>query len=294
MLEQRWLMRWLLIGFFLGTGLVWAIVYSLPDEYLHIIACDVGQGDAFLITYQQTQILIDGGPDDSVLECLSRHMPFWDRSIDLVVLSHPQADHMTGLISVLSRYTIEEFVGTGLKNETAEYYAFQEVLQSASSDMLVPRHGDVIRIGSLTFTVLWPRERMSSSGDGADLQATEGIQDDLNETSVVLQLQYGEFDAIFTGDIGFNAENQLLSSDYLEDIDVLKVAHHGSKNSSSDEFLQAVKPEISIISVGRNNSHGHPTKEVLGRLEAVGARILRTDLRGDVEVVSDGDKMWSH
>lgn len=229
-------------------------IFSLPDKQLHLVFCDVGQGDAILVSYFQTQILIDGGPDNKVLECLSEKIPFWDRKIEMVVLTHPEKDHETGLIDVFERYSVNYFVSNGL----------------AKSSTVLVKAGDQIKIGSLHFLVLWPPKNYD-------------LTKELNDSSIVLKLSFGHSQALFTGDISEKIEQQL----ELEETEILKVAHHGSKFSTGEKFLSKVKPQLAIISVGENR-FGHPTPEVLERLKQAGVKVLRTDQQGNIEIVSDG------
>jgi competence protein ComEC len=256
--------------------LVIGIVWQWPDGRVHLVACDVGQGDGMLIWRGSAQVVVDGGPDRKIIDCLSRFVPFWDRSIELMVLTHPEADHVTGLVAVLQRYAVGQLVvGNGTK-ETRIWGEFKQ----AVAENQVPVHkavaGEVIRIKGMDFKVISTRE----------------ISAPVNETSVVLRLVYGQFSALLTGDIGSETETLLVNSGQILRSNVLKVGHHGSKFSSAEAFLRAVKPAVALISVGQKNRYGHPTQEALERLRAVGARILRTDESGDIEVVSDGEKVW--
>ena len=257
--------------------LLWGAVFSLPDKQLHLVFCDVGQGDAILISYLQTQVLIDGGPDNKILGCLSKNIPFWDRKIEIVVLTHPEEDHFGGLIDVFKRYNVRYFVSNGLIKSSA---SFKELEQSRRSKKVLPltvKTGDKIKIGSLQFLFLWPEK---------DYLKT----DDFNDSSVVLKLVYGDFEALFAGDISEKVEKLLdLPTGGVE---ILKVAHHGSKFSTSEEFLRKIKPKLAIISVGKNR-FGHPTPEVLERLNQAGIRVLRTDQQGEIEIVSNGWKWYT-
>ena len=230
--------------------LTW-VVGQAPDGKLHVIFCDVGQGDAGLIILGDFQMLIDTGPPKSgVVACLGRQIPFWDKQIEVFVNSHPQADHIGALAEVEKRYQIGKKWLSGVA-------------------------GDRIRYGDLSFDILWPT---------ASLRMQAGRPTDSNQLSVVMELDYGKFRALFTGDLGEGEELALEVAGVLKKLDVLKVAHHGSKYSSSAEFLSAVAPKLAVISVGKNN-YGHPTSEVLERLAAVGARIWRTDKQGELEIV---------
>lgn len=259
--------------------LVLAAIFHLPDNQLHLVFCDVGQGDAILISQGSNQILIDGGPGQSVLGCLSNHLPFWDREIEVVVATHPETDHITGLIDVIERYNVKQFVVNSLGKESAVFGEFRTAVLNEGSDIYFPKEGDRIKINSLELLVFWPQSQEKVLG------ATT-IERGANETSIVLKLSFGSFDALLTGDISTKVEGQL----DLEDVEVLKVAHHGSKYSTSEEFLEQAQPELAVISVGKN-PFGHPTKEVIEKLRNLAIKLLRTDQEGEIEVVSDG-KNW--
>ena len=267
------------------ASLIWLAVFSFPDKDLHLIFCDVGQGDAVLVQKGSNQILIDGGPDEQVLECLSDNLPFWDRNIEMAVLTHSEADHVTGLISVLERYNVEYFVINNIAKDTDRFWRFRENLIKEGAKIYNPKAGEEIKIADIDFTVLWPKERLNSGAK--NVLGAASYSGDLNETSVVLRLSFGDFCALLVGDIGAETESQL---DKVTPCQVLKVPHHGSKYSSSEEFLKHVKPDLAVISVGKN-SFGHPTEEALDRLKSTGAKILRTDQNGEIEIVSDG-KSW--
>lgn len=302
--------------------LLWAAVFSLPDNRLHLVFCDVGQGDAILITYKETQVLIDGGPDNRVLGCLANNMPFWDRKIELVVLSHPQSDHFTGLIDVIKRYNISQFVINSVVNDSAGFWEFYKAVLAEEAKIYSPQAGDRLKLGPINLKVLWPKEKLgdswiwseearnaffahenakSNSSPTRTGKAFKFAQKDyfapsvlgatfssdkINETSIVLELSFGNFEALFTGDIGFDIEKQL----GLAPVEVLKIAHHGSKYSTDKSFLEKVAPALAVISVGKNR-FGHPTKEVIEKLRDLDIKILRTDQGGEIKIVSDG-KNW--
>lgn len=262
------------IGYFIGgfaTGLVllFNFLTSLPDGKLHIVFCDVGQGDAAYVRFPDGRdMLVDGGPNNKVLGCLGKHMPFWDRSLDIVVLSHPQKDHMQGLLSVFERYHVEYFVRSDVSNATEGYTKLAALVQTKNIKQTFVTTGELVTIGSGQLAVVAPDTNVL----GASTQ-------DINEASVVFILRFGSFDALFTGDATMKIA--------LDDIEVLKVPHHGSKTGMTKDFLNALKPELAVISVGQN-SYGHPTKEILDMLAEVGSRVLRTDQEGDIEIISDG------
>ena len=264
----------------------WLAVLQLPDGRLHVAFLDVGEGDATLITTPRgQQILIDGGPSPTALtSALGDEMPFWDRSIDLVVMTHADADHITGLVEVLKRYR----VGNWLDNGRAEgQKIYQECLKQIDTDR-TPRSavqaGAQIDLGDgATLTVISP----PTAGD-----PLTGIWTDANDRSVVVRLVWGEATALFTGDIGAEAESALLRTGRPLSAGVLKVAHHGSNGSSSESFLAAVRPGYAVISTGAGNRFGHPAPELLDRLARLGVTVLRTDQAGTVELVTDGRRWW--
>lgn len=243
------------------------LLFSLPSQHLYFIACNVGQGDAILLTKGFTQVLIDGGPNDQVLTCLSENMPFYDRKIELIINTHPDADHVTGLVEVLQRFQVNQVLAQHIDTESNISRQFYTFLEKEQIPFYSPQKKEKIKLAELEFTVLWPEQKILGAVSG---------KAKTNENSLVFHLKYQDFDAVLTGDITSQEEKQIIKDYDFENIELLKVAHHGSKYSSSDEFLQVVNPNIAIISVGKN-SWGHPTKEVLNRLENIGARILRTD-----------------
>ena len=271
-------MKWVL----LAAAAIWLAVLTLPDDKLHLVVCDVGQGDAILVTYKTTQMLVDGGPNSSVLECLAGHMPFYDRRIEVVVLTHPQADHMNGLIDVLKRYTVLQFVKEPVANDTDGY---RELIKLIEQNKQIKQSevyaGDEIRFVNFKFAVLWPERDLPAGRQGFESK-------ELNETAIVGKLSFGDFDALLTSDAGLIAPPV--------PVDVLKVPHHGSKYGMTKEWLEVARPKLAIISVGRRNSYGHPTPEAMKLLEDLPAgrqvKILRIDQDGTVEIVSDGKSYW--
>ncbi len=256
----------------LVVGLLVLAAVQWPDGRLRVVFCDVGQGDSILMSKGSMQVLVDGGPGDKVLSCLGRQMPFWDRQIEVVVNTHGEEDHMGGLGEVLERYKVGKVIVSGWGDGDSWIEKGRQV------EVYEAKKGDVIKAGEISFKVLWP-EKEKNKVLGAS---------SLNEQSLVLLASYGRFDWLLTGDIGVETENSL---DGLVDVEVLKVAHHGSKFSSGESFLRKVKPELAVIQVGRN-SFGHPTDEVLERLKASGVKVMRNDIHGDIKVVSDGKKWW--
>jgi len=273
------------------------VFWQLPDSRLRVVFCDVGQGDAVLVTWKNYQMLVDGGPDNSVLSCLGKNMAFWDREIELVMLTHPQADHMTGLIEVLERYEVGQLVAANVMNETPEYWQLRKVVLEKGVKVRELVEGDELRVGPVELAVLWPRERggeplaWKKAGERQVLGAGT-YKGDVNEMSLVLKGSFGQFDFLLTGDVGEKEELELVNQRRLSEVELLKVAHHGSRYSSSQVFLRQVSPEVAVVSVGGRNRFGHPTEAVLDRLVEVGAKVVRTDEKGMVRIVSDGESWW--
>jgi len=259
--------------------LAWFVVYDLSKiRFLEVIFFDVGQGDAlFIKTPQGHQILIDGGPDSVILEKLGEELPFYDRVIDLVILTHPESDHLTGLLDVLRSYKVKNILWTGVIKDTGDFEKWQELIEKEKAEIFIAKAGQKITIGKTSFEILFPFENLENKS-----------VKDANNTSIVLRLDFGEISLLFTGDIYKSEERELLSLAKQLDTDVLKVGHHGSKTSTAEEFIIVVSPEIAVISVGRNNSYGHPHQETLDTLEKYAIRIFRTDLNGDIKIISDG------
>lgn len=263
--------------------LAWTVVFDLSQQkFLEVNFFDVGQGDSiFIETPKSQQVLIDGGPSSVILEKLGKEIPFWDREIDLVILTHPEADHLVGLLEVLKKYKVENILWTGIVRDTPEYVEWQKLIKEERAKIYIAEKGEKILMSDdISIDILYPLQNL----EGKELK-------DSNDTSVVGRLAFDYNSFLFTGDITQIAEKELSNSRELENIDpdVLKVAHHGSKTSSSSEFLQEVSPELAVISVGKNNSYGHPTPETLENLNKYGIKVLRTDERGDIKIISDGE-----
>lgn len=289
-------MKKLWYGVGLVLGLVILLAGQLPGNKLRIIACDVGQGDGILIIKGQSQVLVDGGPSgEKILSCLGENVPFYDRQIELIVLTNTDYDHLNGLSSVVERYTVMEFVTADGVHSSAALDKLRDRLVGAGVGVSMVEQGDSLRIlgqDSVELKVLWPPEvhdeYVAVFGDQVGEEKRKQIlgasakRGDLNERSVVLLLLEDNYRALLMGDAGFQAEKELINNGLLSDVDYLKVGHHGSKYASSLEFLEKVKPEIAVISVGEKNNYGHPTKETLERLENVEAQVKRTDREGTI------------
>jgi competence protein ComEC len=254
-------------------------IASQKDGLLKIHFLDVGQGDSiFVETPSGRQVLIDGGPGNIVLSRLGEVMPFFDKTIDIVVMTHPDADHASGLIDVIKRYNVENVVFSNIVNNKELYKSWKEAVSDEGANIIDSVLGNVIDLGDgANLTIVYPLESIA----GKEIEKT-------NDNSAVLILKYGELEVLLTGDIETKGERAMLLENVNINADVLKIGHHGSKTSTSEEFLSAVSPEVAVIQVGAKNRYGHPTEEVLERLENYDINIYRNDLNGDIKLVSDG------
>lgn len=261
---------------------VWSAAYDLNRlRFLEVNFFDVGQGDSiFIETPKRWQILIDGGPGSRILEKLAKEMPFWDRTIDLVILTHPEADHLSGLIEVLKKYEVKNILWTGAVRETAEYQEWLKALKEEKARIIIAKAPQRIVISRLVLEILNP------IGDWQNKPLK-----DSNRTSVVSRLVFGNNSFLLTGDIYKEQEEEMILREVNLDSDVLKASHHGSKTSSSREFIKKVSPTAVVIQAGKSNRYGHPHQEVLEILKKFGIMILRTDEQGDIKIISDGNNL---
>lgn len=239
-----------------------------PSQKVKVIFCDVGQGDATLVIYKNWQMLIDTGPNNKmVLNCLEKNVPFWDKKIEVVMITHGDNDHDGGLVDVSKFYQIEQMIYS------------KNVSQS-----------DLIKTNWMEFEVVNPKERVKEGEDN-------------NENSIAGILRFyddklkREIKVFMAADIDTETEQRLVWQGVLRQgygtlgsgVDILKVSHHGSKNGTSEELLNVLKPKIAVISVGAKNRFGHPTQEVLNRLKERNIKIERTDL---IKQISITDLDW--
>lgn len=289
----------IIFGILIGLNiLIWVVVYELSQpRFLEVNFFDVGQGDAiFIETPKSHQILIDGGPDSTILEKLAAEMPFWDRTIDLVILTHPHSDHLKGLIDVLERYRVENILWTGVNYNSQLYQEWQRAIEKEGAKIYIAQAGQRVISSKATLEILYPFEGFA--GKEAE---------NLDNTSVSAKLVFEENSFLFTGDAHQEIEIALVK-DLLERLksnaealtevreeqissNVLKVGHHGSRTSSAQEFVEQVLPEIAVISVGKDNGYGHPNQETLDTLEKYDITVLRTDKDGDIKIISDGKSL---
>ncbi len=268
----------LLIFLFAFDIFLWWQVFNQPlKNRSEIYFLNVGQGDSELVTLDgNVKVLIDGGPNKSVVYELEKFLQPIDRYIDLVILSHPQTDHFTGLIDVLKRYQVGTFIFNGREADSAAFKELENVIKQKNIPVVILGEGDKIEHLNDKFIVFAP-----------DKNSLESLS--LNDACLVLQLETQKLKALFTGDTEEKTEKDLIAKyGNILQSDILKVSHHGSKYSSSDDFLKVVKPKISVIEVGKN-SYGHPSNEALNRLANIGSQIFNTLQNGTLKVdLKDG------
>jgi competence protein ComEC len=272
---------YILVVLFVVNIFIYSLIFDQGREKLLTVAfLDVGQGDSIFIEAPNgNQMLIDGGANAQVLRELRKVMPFYDRSIDIVIATHPDQDHIGGLVEVVGRYDVKYFLDPGVESETAVYAGLMDNIEENQIERIIARRDTIIDLGDgVTLKVLFPDRDVS------------GVE--TNDASIITRLVYGESEVMMTGDAPKKIEEYVVSLDG-EDLesDVLKVGHHGSKTSTSELFLGFVDPQYAIISAGENNRYGHPHQEVLDILETFDVPILNTS-GGTIVFQSDGTDIW--
>ncbi len=244
---------------------------------LSVAVLDVGQGDAiFIETPHGRQILIDGGSSAKVLAQLRSQMSFFDHTIDVLMVTNPDKDHIGGFIDVLRRYDVSLVLEPGTVSDSATYAQLERLVVAEGSRRVLARRGmDIVLDEGVHLLVLFP------DTDPSALSTNDG--------SIVAKLVYGSTTMMLTGDAPEKTEKHLVGLDAdMLDSDILKVGHHGSKTSTSDEFLQAVSPMYAVISAGKKNSYGHPSPIVVDRLRSFGVQVFGTYAEGRIVFESDG------
>lgn len=246
-----------------------------PDGLLHVYFLNVGQGDSILIrTPSGKNILVDGGPGKKVLLELNEVLPFWGSTFDYVIPTHPDRDHIEGLIPVLKRYSVKNILTTGVyKNDYLSETFLRLIHEKNIPVTFTEANSDITFDDGVTIDILFP------------FSQNIGRETDTNSTSLVAEVIYGEHEILLTGDADASVEEKLIAARAPIKTDVLKVAHHGSKTSSTEKFLRTVNPEFAVISVGKGNSYHHPHPSVLKRLTTCDREILRTDLDDRIEMI---------
>jgi competence protein ComEC len=260
-----------------GATLIWLFIpWTSYGPQLEVDILDIGQGDSILIqTPQHHTILIDGGPDEAVIDQLDQVLPFWQRQIDIIIPTHPQADHVTGLAAVLQRFNVNRLLYTPANTNIDSYKSILKQVEQQNIPKEYFLRGDSIKTDdNIYISSLWPTSN----------SAWQNVKD-LNDVAQVCLLKFGYFRALFTADAGANIDRQLSSFGDNQPVDLLKVAHHGSANGMDTHYLQQLHPYLSAISVGADNTYGHPAPSTLKQLQDVGSQIWRTDQDGRITVL---------
>lgn len=254
---------------------LYSLYTFLSPKKLAVTFLDVGQGDSILIsTPSGKQMLIDGGATNVVLEELNKHISYFDRTLDVVVATHPDSDHVTGLIPVFKKYEVETIVTSNVKGDTGIFGELEKSIEEEGAEVRVAQKGDTI-----------------SFGDGVELRVlypTHVVASDTNDGSVSIVVTYGEHSFLLTGDLSQELESELIIDTLPKNITVYKAGHHGSRTSSGEVLLSRIHPEYSVISAGKNNDYGHPHLETLERLQKYGREVLSTIDHGAITFLSDG------
>ena len=268
---------------FMCCAMIWyAVYYAEAQRNLAIHFFDVGQGDGiFFELPNHVQVLIDGGPGSGILAKLGNVMPFWDHTIDLVVLTHPHVDHLDGLIDVLKRYDVGMVIESGVSYATPDYDEWNRLLAQKNVHVVYAHAGQHVALSDIAaLDILYPMKDLV----GAKFS-------NVHDSMIVSKLSYGLSTVLFMGDAERLIEYRLMGVERSLVSDVLKVGHHGSKTSTTQGFLDMVSPRFAVISVGRKNRYGHPHQEVVDRIQSLGITLFRTDINGDVEFISDGTRI---
>lgn len=277
--------KWIVLPLLVAAILMWTAVVTASDNRLHVYVLDIGQGDSILIQKGNQQVIVDGGPNSAkMVDQLGDKLPFWDRSIEMLILTHPDTDHITGLVEVLHRYDVEKVLTSGQETDSDIYREWRKLINEKGVERIVAQAGqEIVMKDGIQITVLHPRE----------IQVDEDNHD-LNNNSVVLRLEYENFSFLLTGDSGVETEESLLAQDVQLRSTVLKVGHHGSNTSTSPEFVGDVDPVFAAISVASDNKFGHPMEEVIKTLEGIVVEdgIYTTSEDGTIEFITNGKKLW--
>ncbi len=249
-----------------------SMISTFFQQEIKVVFLNIGQGDAILIEQGSNQILIDGGPNEQKeLEELGKYIPFWDHKIEIVIATHPDQDHITGLIGVIKNYQVGAIIDNGAKSSSQVYQKYLKVVKAKHCPHLKGKRNLNIKMTQASLAIIYPGNNL------------ENNPRDTNADSIVAKLIYGKNSFLFTGDFPTEEDQKIFQSGVNLKARILKVAHHGSKYATSAAFLEHVQPKEAVISVGRNNRYGHPTAEVLNRLKNKKIKILRTDELGDIE-----------
>lgn len=266
---------------FLCIGIWYVASFTLHKGLLTVSFLNVGQGDAIYIEAPNgTQTIIDGGPDNSLLGELGKVMPFYDKNIDVLIVTNPDKDHFAGFVSLLRLFKVDYVFESGTKQNTQIYKNLEEEIKERNIPKYIASRGQKIILdekNNAYIEILYPE------GDVSNLSSNDG--------SIVAKLVYASTSVMLQGDSTKMVEYKLLNSEPLSlDADILKIGHHGSKTSTADSYVKAVTPDYAVISLGKDNSYGHPHKDTLDTLNNSNIPVLRTDIEGRITFVSDGER----
>jgi competence protein ComEC len=256
---------------------LYAVALSSSPHMLRISFLDVGQGDAILVrTPSGHDMLIDGGPSDAVLARMNEEMSYFDRDLDVVIATHDDADHVTGLIPVFEKYDVRTIIVSPATSQTNIARDLHSRMDDETDDRRIGQRGDAIDFGDgVVARILFPNGTVSAKAE-------------TNDASVNVVITYGEHSFLFTGDLSSKHERQLFGNTLPRGVTVYKAGHHGSKTSSGEELLSYVKPEYAVISAGKDNRYGHPNPEALERLHKYAKETISTIDRGTITFTSNG------
>ncbi|EKD49258.1 MAG: hypothetical protein ACD_63C00207G0001 [uncultured bacterium] len=266
---------YILVFLAIALVLLFIAVRQIDDDAASVTFFDIGQGDSALIRKGSVQVVIDGGDNSRVIEELGERMPPWDHKIEMIILSHPHFDHFVGLIDIFQRYDVEKFVTTGALETTEDFQVFLEAVRKENCEVVIADSSKDFRLSDINFDILFPMR---------PLQFKDVYAKNLNNTSIVLKVSSSKVSVLFTGDAEKEVEEKLLEENVDLGSDILKAGHHGSKTSSTEDFIKAVDPEKVIFSAGEDNQFNHPTELIVDRFQDFGVETLTTFEVGDVEV----------
>lgn len=279
------------------TSVAAYLFFTWPDQnHAKLIFCDVGQGDAFIYSEGITQVLVDGGPDSAILSCLSRNLPAWDKTIELLVITHADLDHIGGLVPVLERYSVRNVLVRPTSKKSATITRLKQALleeKNTGANLIQPFHTQSIQISQNAIATIWLPDLLLSGNSQPNTPQSEQLlsdsvssntytDDDENARSIVMKLTTHNTQVLLMGDAPVASELALIEKRLVNQVDIVKIGHHGSKTSTSVAFLQATRPEHVVISCGLNNRYGHPALPVLRNLADIKTKIWRTDHLGTI------------
>jgi competence protein ComEC len=273
-------------------------MWEWPTSYPVMVMCDVGQGDAILITQGFSQMLIDTGNEpEKIMRCLGSHLPFWDRQLELVVLTHPEVDHIGSFAEIMQAYAVNMLLVPPIGKDTNEFKNIYHTISESPIKVITARQGKALRLANAKINMLWPPPQEASIWENNYTYTYHNISsltseqkalidaENPNEMSIVLLVEFERVNVLLTGDISSEVELALIAQGLIEDVDVLKIAHHGSKTSSHDLFLERANPDLAWISAGIENRYGHPHPSVLARLAERNIPMHRTDQDGSAQLM---------